>query len=336
MLSADLRGLCAALSGDFAGLQGDAPRQVRLVELAQRHRVAAYLHATTPAGVWQGAAAELLEQSYRRNTHRVLIAQSWTERLIGALAADGIEARPLKGLPLAAQAYARISDRHCGDIDLLIADVAQREGVERRIGALGMRRSARAQRLPRVHSFLAKSDEFIAPDNTRLEVHFLNHREARAMHPAHLAFQSDGWEAVNLGSLHTHRLRGTPLLLYLLSHGLRQGWLRLKWLLDLRQLTRGYGEREWAALRDAAALHDFLPEFRTGAGLLHRTLGQPAAPPDRDALSALLQSICLRWLDCEHEPTAMGTLKLLKPPYKMLALSGFWPRVSYLSALVLR
>lgn len=336
MVCAELQRLCGALTGDASALEIDGDRQIQLVRFAQRHRVDTYLHANAPGARWHPAAARLLQHAYQRNTQRLLLAQAWNQRIAGTLAEAGIETRSLKGVPLAALAYERPGDRHCGDIDLLVEDVAQRTTVDARLKALGLKRKdLSALRRRRVHEFLVKTDNFLSDDGQRVEIHFLNHREARAIFPAALQFSSSAWQPFSLGTLHTHRLHGAPLILYLLSHGLRQGWLRLKWLLDLHRLTREYEPGDWAALRAAAMHEGRARDYHTGIGLLHLTLGHaPAA--SGDAGSKLMRSVCLRWLNDPREPTQWTELKLLRPPYQMLSLPGFWPRFSYLSSLVLR
>jgi hypothetical protein len=274
-----LASLCGLLDAqDGASWQGP---EADLVALARRHRVEPLLYVRLAEATtgWrpEKTTLDVLARDYRSNTERVLRSIAWLQRLTETLAAEGIEARPLKGLPLADQAYGRIADRHCGDLDLLIGSHRLRERADRAARASGLRPKLDATGAAlRLDHMFHKEDCYVSPDGLGVEVHY--HRDGIGQHifPEFLAFGSAAWHTCQVGSTATRRLFGEALLLYLLSHGTRCAWHRLKWLLDVRRLTRHYDAQAWIELQDAARRINLELDVHAGLQLLKDAFNVPS------------------------------------------------------------
>lgn len=248
--------LCKLL--DAPGSAGEIAVDMDVVNLARRHRVEPLLYAQLSCAESRVPVAEqamaTLEQDYRANILRIAKYVSHFREITQALAAEGIEARPLKGLPLAEQAYQRIADRHCGDLDLLIESNRSRakaDAIVQSLGMVPMRPKMTASALS-VFRAANKDDNYLTSDDTRIELHYSAHGFGRHVFPRFTSFDSPAWETCSIDSMGTYRLHGIELVVYLLSHGTRSAWHRLKWLLDLRRLTRHYDAAQWTAVMNVA------------------------------------------------------------------------------------
>lgn len=278
-LSPRLASLCDLLDGRKEACWSGP--ETGLVTLARRHRVEPLLYVLLAAatGGWRPAkeTMDTLAQDYRKNTERILRSIAWLQQLTQALAAEGIEARPLKGLPLAAQAHERIADRHCGDLDFLIGSNRLRDRTDLVVRALGLRPHFELTKAPlRLHRALYKDDGYVLPDGLRVELHYHRDGIGQLVFPDFLVFGSQAWQACSVGPVVTHRLYGTPLLLYLLSHGARSRWHRLKWLLDIRRLTHDFDADAWIELRNAAKKENLELQARIGLQLLNGAFDVPS------------------------------------------------------------
>lgn len=278
-LSPRLTSLCGLLDGRKEACWSGP--ETGLVALARRHRVEPPLHAllAEATGGWQPAkeTMDALGEDYRKNTERILRSIAWLQQLTQALAAEGIEARPLKGLPLAAQAHERIADRHCGDLDLLIDSNRLRDRADLVARALGLRPHLELTQAPlRLRRALHKDDCYVSPDGLKVELHYHRDGIGQLVFPDFLVFGSRAWQACSVVSVVTHRLYGTPLLLYLLSHGARSRWRRLKWLLDIRRLTHDFDADAWIELRNAAKSENLELQARVGLHLLNAAFDVPS------------------------------------------------------------
>ena len=96
----------------------------QLVHLARRHHIQPTVYCALKrlpdAGPEESAACEQLATDYEANARRVLANAHLLEQLIQRFDQRNIRVRTLKGLPLARQLYASETERHCGDIDLLL------------------------------------------------------------------------------------------------------------------------------------------------------------------------------------------------------------------------
>ena len=272
--SPELTSLCGLLDGRNGASWPFADSG--LITLARRHRVEPLLYArlTAAAGGWRPAneTMDALAQDYRKNTERVLRSLASFQQLTEALESHGIEARPLKGLPLAAQAYERVADRHCGDLDLLINSHRLRARADAVMRTLGLRPSydtPEAGASLRLYRALTYADCYVSTEGTRVEIHYLQDGVGHYVFPDFMDFESPAWERHRLASAVTHRLHGPPLLLYLLSHGARSGWRRLKWLVDLRRLTHDFDATAWIELQHAAQGENLGLQTQVGLRLLN-------------------------------------------------------------------
>lgn len=214
----------------------------RFLDLGKRHRILPLL-ATQLLGQQGGGPAPertrlALKAAQNENLARILLIAKETRKLQQYFFDAGIESHVLKGLPLAAHAYHHASDRHAGDIDFLIADRKQLDRTHELLIKNGYRiYIAHAQFAPHLQHlyFLTHKDNvYISPDGTLcLELHWPDAR-APAFPEEMVAslFGGAGPEVEHLG-LRYRLPEYRPLLRYLIWHGARSHWFRLKWLIDV-------------------------------------------------------------------------------------------------------
>jgi hypothetical protein len=197
-----------------------------------------------------------------------------------------IDLRVFKGIPLAITAFGDATVRDAGDIDLLVAekDIFRAEEVLRAVGFV--RNEPQAQLTPRrLRSYLAHQKDFsyeLPSEDLVIDVHWRLFRNPFLLANAGLAEVGQAWltlEGEPIATLPTPRL-----LLYLCVHGALDGWLRLKWLLDISALLHSMSREEIAETAQLAGDRQALPQFTAACLLSHDLLGSdvPAGGLDRN------------------------------------------------------
>ncbi|SFI28463.1 Uncharacterised nucleotidyltransferase [Paenibacillus sp. UNC496MF] len=208
----------------------------QFLALVRHHRVYPQLYARLKASQLIPAdVLQALHGDFMRNTFQMLRLSGEMERVCAELQERGIRPIVLKGPVLAKELYGDLSLRTSKDLDVLVP-MEDVEAAEERLLGLGYRSDGGA---PRVF-------------NWKWKVHHISftHPETRVQVELHWRLNSDMgkeppfeelWRRSRrspLSKRDVHLLGGEDLFMYLVSHGARHGWFRLRWLADIDRLAR--------------------------------------------------------------------------------------------------
>jgi hypothetical protein len=213
-----------------------------LLSLAERNEVGGLLHNS-----FSDVCPELLPPDVRSRLRSTALSYAsdglqLTAKLtevLEALETEGIEAVVLKGAPLAASIYGRVSLRRFGDLDILIhiEDLPRARDLLLRNGFrwTGKGSPCEPGTLPETekHLSLVHSTQGVA-----LELHWSCEEPAcRFTLSTEDVFQSAVWVSLPEGT--QARCPGPEeQFLLLATHGARHGWKHLKWVCDIDRLLR--------------------------------------------------------------------------------------------------
>ncbi|WP_027092713.1 nucleotidyltransferase family protein [Cohnella thermotolerans] len=242
----------------------------QFLKLVRHHRV--YPQIRTNAGVSGLIPSDVLQavdQDYRLNTLRMLRLSGEMERVCGLLEERGMRSLVLKGPALARHLYGDLSLRTCKDLDILIpvADVDRAESLLRELGY------AADRPIPR------------GLGDWKWKFHHISftHPQTGIQVEAHWRLNGDGGKEPPFEELWSGRQRSPlvsggvhmpgdeHLFMYLVTHGARHGWFRLRWLADIdRMARRGLDwDRLLVLLRRYDALDLAGQAFVLASALLH-------------------------------------------------------------------
>jgi hypothetical protein len=254
-----------------------------LLEIVQHHKVVplffrnlnAFASGDIPSETAAALRAISVENAHiclRRIAHLVSLNRLFREQLI--------ELRIFKGIPLAIAAFHDPTLRDAGDIDLLIAekDIFRSGEILHAQGYVRVEPQARLTPR-RLRSYIAHQKDFSYEDPATGIVVDLHWRLFRnSFLPANARIDEVGEDWLELGSERIATLPTPRLLLYLCVHGTLDGWLRLKWLVDIGALLHTMTSEQLALTAAAAAEQQALPQFSAAILLCQDMLGPHPAP----------------------------------------------------------
>ncbi|WP_164931320.1 nucleotidyltransferase family protein [Erythrobacter sp. HKB08] len=264
----------------------------RFEALVNRHRVGALVgHGAAASGILPDALLERLQQQEMNNSARFLLTRSILQDLARRFEVREIRWVTLKGVIVAQRHYERPSLREMIDLDILIdradfdaADlVLQDMGFERyhpRFPLEGTRR-AHFMRLHSACSYIRRAD------GAQLDLHWRT-----VQNPNFLPALDENWRE------HVDASSSPPILhlpehfAYLLVHGAKHGWQRLKWLVDIDRIISGLSQDQVSACASAIERHG-LDDLAGAAFRLSRELLDTEMPPAFEALARRKQAIRL-------------------------------------------
>ncbi|WP_416046137.1 nucleotidyltransferase family protein [Priestia megaterium] len=207
------------------------------LELVKHHRVCPLIYIKlkdTPDAV-PSHVIEVLLQEYKKNTFKMLQLSGEMEALDKVFNENNIETLFLKGPPVAYDLFKNISLRMSKDLDILVRE-EELEKAESILLSLGYEK----EEIPTVLNEIKWRHHHIAyyhpKKKIQVEVHWRLH--PRSMKRTRF---EELWNGKRESQLTKHPISfmGTEdLLLYLISHGARHGWFRLRWLKDIDQMVR--------------------------------------------------------------------------------------------------
>ena len=277
----ELRLLCALITAapDGPTLRAAAcgADWARLQSVSARHRVDGLVHATLTR--WPGLAPDAVAQSFaaraQRQTMRALHQVKLLTELLPLFDAAGIEVMVLKGPVLARRFYDSLGQRQTFDLDLLIRP----EDVD---AAHAQMQGARFE-LP---------DEDDLPENGRdmrlhLKADFQYTRVADGavvdlqVRPSGnarlLSWRADQMFAVSDQDqsfpVPVTTLRDVEHLFYVIVHGAKYGWFRLKWLMDMDHMLRRCALQDLDRLPELARLSGTTRMLATSLRLRRMLMG---------------------------------------------------------------
>lgn len=297
----------AVRPGELAAAAAAVRDWATVVELARRHRVAAYIleAAARDAIEIPPTVARYLRRTSLLATATVLRIDVELRRVIGNLAAVGIPAVVLKGPALGRTIYPRTMFRPYGDIDLTVQDrhqaIAARTLLEQ--GYEEIPYAAEEARLAQAGHFdgcAAFHRQFMSGDG---EVPLDLHAD-----PLQLGLRPTGEAARWRRALPLPGLPGALMLcpedqmVQLSAHVHKHGFDRLIWLKDLDGLLRTYpGRLDWGVVERAARDEGVSESVWYSLHLTKLLLG---APVPHDLLRQLRPSLPVRLLYGQVWPAA--------------------------------
>ncbi|BCG57428.1 nucleotidyltransferase domain-containing protein [Paenibacillus sp. URB8-2] len=207
------------------------------VKLALHHRVYPNLYPKMKNLGEDAVPAEVigcLYAHYSRNTFQMLHLSAEMEFLDGELARRNIRALFLKGPVIAKDLYGDISLRTSCDLDLLIP-MSELSGAESMLSSLGYIKDDYIHTVLNDWKWRHHHTTFTHPKKgVKVELHW-------RLNPAPSGEPDfeELWGRRRISGLTSRPvayLGKEDLFLFLVSHGARHGWSRLRWLLDIKQL----------------------------------------------------------------------------------------------------
>lgn len=262
----------------------------RFEALVDRHRVGALALAGAARIDMPAEVVSKLAGEEERNAGNYLRSVALLRKLERRFADAGIAWVLLKGIAVAETAYTRPALREMIDIDVML-DPARIAEAEQIIVADGFTRihprfaldDAKRANFERVHSAYSY---FRRSDGAQLDLHW------RTSQNAWLVPQIDARWREMLGAPTASgfpTLRTDVHLAYVLAHGAKHGWVRLKWLSDVERMVAALDEEGVASLAATLRAHG-LEVLAGSAFALCRTIFGSQLPAFLMQLSALPQA----------------------------------------------
>lgn len=208
------------------------------IAYAIHHRVYPYLYNKIK-GITEDlippSVIRILLAEYRNNTFQMLHLSGEMERIEKVLSEKQIRAIYLKGPVLADDLYGDISLRTSCDLDMLIP-ISELFRAETLLGTLGYIKDEYIHTVLNDWKWRHHHFTYLHPDKgVKVELHWrLNPAPSKEPNFETL------WKRRRTSSLSSypiHHLGREDLFLFLVSHGARHGWSRIRWLHDIRKLT---------------------------------------------------------------------------------------------------
>lgn len=178
---------------------------------------------------------ENLQREFKKNTFKMLHLSGETEQISKLFTENNILLLFLKGPVIAADIYGDISLRTSKDLDILIP-INDLKKAEKLLLTNGYER----EEIPGTVNEWKKRRQHLSyfhpQKKIEIEIHWRLHPP-----PSKEPSFDELWERKRI-SLHTsypvYFLAKEDLFLFLVAHGARHGWFRLRWLIDIDRLVR--------------------------------------------------------------------------------------------------
>lgn len=184
-------------------------------------------------------AIQELRARYIKNTYKMLYLSSELDKIVKRFDSRNIRSLMLKGPMLAEALYGELSLRTSKDLDILLSieDIEKAEDILKSLGF-----TITSHSFPRIlNDWKWKSHHISyihADSGIQIELHWRLNPET-GMEPSF----EELWARRAVSTLTSdrypiHYLGAEDMFLYLISHGARHGWFRLRWLTDIDQMLR--------------------------------------------------------------------------------------------------
>lgn len=196
-----------------------------------------------------------LHQAYVSNTMNMLKLAGEMERINKALNDSQIRMLMLKGPILSYQIYGDLSSRTSGDLDILI-EFDELSNVTKILHSLGYEIAYNPPRILKDWRVRNHHIEFFnIKTKTEIEVHWRLH-PGPSTEPSFDHLWSSRQEINAVTKTPIQCLGNESLFYYLITHGARHGWFRLRWLTDIIDLKKKVNVSS-ELIREHHALHLF-------------------------------------------------------------------------------
>ncbi|TKH00649.1 nucleotidyltransferase family protein [Peribacillus simplex] len=209
-----------------------------LLQLARYHRVypIVYKKLNKLDKKWiPPHVIQTLYQEYQENTYQMLQLSGEMELLSKLFTENQIHLLFLKGPVIAADLYGDISLRTSKDLDMLIP-INKLEKAEELLLNFGYEREETTSVLNELKWRNHHVTYFHRIKNIELEIHW-----RMQPRPSKEPCFNELWEQKRISPISSYPvyfLGKEDLFLYLVCHGARHGWFRLRWLLDIDKMVR--------------------------------------------------------------------------------------------------
>ncbi|MGJ9382802.1 nucleotidyltransferase domain-containing protein [Salipaludibacillus sp. CF4.18] len=208
------------------------------IDLSLHHRLYPILYSKAKQcnDVIPANVTKTLYHYYQRNTFQMLHLTREMETVSQLLDENQIRVLFLKGPHLAYELYGDLSLRTSSDLDFLIP-IEALETVGNLLSELGYVKDDYIQTVLNDWRWRHHRVTYIHPENgLKLEVHWRLH-PGPGIEPSF----NDLWDRKSITSITSspvYYLVKEDLFVFLVSHGSRHGWSRLRWLVDIHQLLK--------------------------------------------------------------------------------------------------
>lgn len=227
------------------------------IGLTKHHRLYPLLYRKLKAidgDVVPSYVTDSLHQQYKRNTFQMLHLSAEMEHVSKLFSNDQIRPLFLKGPALAHELYGDISHRTSSDLDILI-HIEELDKADNVLTKLGYEKDEYIETV--LNDWKWRHHHvtyFHSQKNIKLEIHWrLNPG------PAKEPSFNELWgrkEKSSLTNNPVYLLGKEDLFLFLISHGARHGWSRLRWLLDIHQLINQ--EMNWGNIHSLLKANHYI------------------------------------------------------------------------------
>lgn len=207
------------------------------LEYAMHHRVFPLLHSKIKLldeSLVPNSVVHFLTEQYKRNTFRMLQLTAEMERISKVFVEEGINTIFLKGPVIAKALYGDISLRTSTDLDFLIS-IKHLDNATKLLIKEGYEQTEYIVSIFNEWTWREHHITFFHPiKGIKVEVHWRLHPG-----PGKETSFIDLWRRrrkSNLTKFPTFFLGTEDLFHYLVVHGARHGWFRLRWLIDVKKM----------------------------------------------------------------------------------------------------
>ena len=196
-----------------------------------------------------------MTEMYKRNTFHMLYLAGVMEEVCRVFTENKINLLVLKGPILAVDLYGDVSLRTSSDLDMLIP-IQELDRAEKLLLKLGYEKDDYIQTVLNDWKWRHHHVTYFHPEKkVKIEIHWrLNPGPAKEPNFDEL------WNRRRKSSLTNYPvyiLGSEDLFLFLVTHGARHGWSRLRWLIDIHQITKQ--KLNWSVIRILLKKYHYLP-----------------------------------------------------------------------------
>ncbi|MEH7115782.1 nucleotidyltransferase family protein [Neobacillus niacini] len=195
-------------------------------------------------------------QEYKKNTFQMLHLSAVMEEVSKIFAENEIRLLVLKGPVLAADLYGNLSLRTCRDLDILVP-MNELDNVDKLLVSIGYKQEDYFQIETVLNDWKWRHHHisyFHPQKGVKLEIHWrLNPG------PGKEPSFNELWERKRISSLTTqpvYYLGREDLFFFLVTHGARHGWSRIRWLVDVHELVQQ--KMDWIKVRKVMKEYQYL------------------------------------------------------------------------------
>ena len=240
--SNELKLMLALIKDDNDSIQAFIKSSINwhvFLKVIKHHRLYPIIYRKLQDGFRQEIPDEIMEQLrslYQQNTFQMMKLSAEMERVSVCLQEQGIRCLFLKGPALGYQLYGNLSMRTSNDIDLLIS-IKDLEKTDAILLQRGYQRDAYTRSVLGDWKWKNHHVEYIHPDTLhKIEIHWKLH-PGRAKEPSFDQLWNRK-QASSLSKQPVYIMGNEDLYIFLMIHGARHGWYRLRWLVDLADLSK--------------------------------------------------------------------------------------------------